>query len=102
MLSVGGDVTSAPPANKQRTLKLRIHIGGITQSHHLQVHLNGRPLEVESALSAPGPEPQKIWFEFAPAAVLFAAAENQLTAKINHTDGSVEIENVELDVRLTN
>ena len=102
MLSVGDDVTSAPPANKQRTLKLLIHIDGVTESHYLQVHLNGRPLEVESALSAPGPEPQKIWFEFAPAAALFAAAENQLTAKINHTDGSVEIENVELDVRLTN
>ena len=102
VLSVGDDVTSAPPANKQRTLKLLIHIDGVTESHYLQVHLNGRPLEVESALSAPGPEPQKIWFEFAPAAALFAAAENQLTAKINHTDGSVEIENVELDVRLTN
>ena len=97
-LLIGEDVGSAPPANKKRTLKLRIHVTGLSAAHGLQVQLNGQPLEAMKISPALGENPQGVWLEFSPEPALFKVGENLVTARLKQPSGTVTIDDLGLDV----
>jgi hypothetical protein len=96
-LLVGDDVT-ATAADMRRTLKLRVHVTGLTANHGLEIELNGQTLEPTMTSPELDLSPQEVWFEFSPEPTIFQAGENLVTAKLKHAGGTVTIDDLGLDV----
>ena len=79
-------------------LKLRIHFSGLSAGHDLRVDLNGWTLEPQKTSPALGDNPQDVWLEFSPEPKLFKLGENLLATRVENADGTVKIDQVELDV----
>ena len=97
-LLVGEDVRSTPPANKRKSVTLRIHVVGLTDRHDLQVKLNGLELELKLNPYIFGDEPQDVWFEYSPESTSLKVPENLVTARVQQVGGEVTIDDVQLDV----
>ena len=66
--------------------------------HGLQLELNGRTLESEKTSPALDDNPQDVWLEFSPEPKLVKVGENLVTMRVKDATGTVEIDQVELDV----
>ena len=97
-LLVGEDVRSASPANPSRSIKLRVHVTGLTAKHDLKLEWNGKPLEPAPGSPTVGDAPGEVWLEFSPESSLFKIPENLLTARVNPAVGTVTIDDIQLDV----
>ncbi len=113
-LIVGENLSAEAPLGQERTLTLRVHTRGLSPRQGLTVKVNGRSLPKEhrrvagacglpkwSAAGA-GESPDGLWLEFLPDAGLFRRGTNVLGAVLDDQGaGSVQIDNVRLDVRCT-
>jgi hypothetical protein len=97
-LLVGEDVRSVPPANKTKSLTLRIHVAGLTDGHGLQVELNGKPLDLAKSSPVLDDQPQEVWREYSLESTPLEVPEILVTARVAQVEGEVKIDDVQLDV----
>jgi hypothetical protein len=104
VLYVGENLSSPPPAGKQRSIKLRLHLSvngwGLNEGHGLEVKLNGKPLEDPSFDPPLAEYPHYVWAEFQPDADLFRQGGNEVHVTVGmRNSGEVTVDQARLQVQ---
>ena len=98
-LNIGEDLTAAASAGTKRSIKLSIHVTGLTAKHGLTIKVNGKTLQGEKISDALDDQPKDVWLKFVPDVKLFKLGENLVEATLTQPGGTVKIDQIKLDVR---
>ncbi len=85
------------------TLRLRLHVKGLTRAQGFTVKVNGRGVGEAIDFTQPGQKDKGLWLEFSPPAKLFHAGENLIEAALaehwERTANPPQIDQARLDVK---